>query len=145
VRCVFAFDALRAKNHRRLQQFIKKRGFFVHQTQNVGANFRQTLSAKFPVQIARCAFEFFIRESFLEPDNLVVDNIRRGNQNHQNPFVRKIDKLDMLQAVASQRRRNDNTDIIRKSRKKLRGFFHQFIRGFRQIVFAYSEFIVYQT
>ena len=69
-----------------------------------------------------------------------MNGIRRGNQNHQNSLIGKIDEFDVPKAILRQTGRDDDADFIGKRGEKLRSFFHQTIR--RVFVFADSQLTI---
>jgi hypothetical protein len=66
--------------------------------------------------------------------DLVVDNVGRGDQHDENAIVRQLKKFNVLQALVGERRRNDNANILRKSRKNVRGLLHQAFGGVAALI-----------
>ena len=56
--------------------------------------------------------EFLLRETDIQPNDPVMDDVRRRNQHDEDPIVAKVDEFDMLQAVAGQAGRDHDAYII---------------------------------
>jgi len=64
-----------------LKQFVKQGLFLVHEKHYLSTDLGQTLSRKFPVQVIGGAFQFLLRKRHVQPNYLVMNNIRCGDQN----------------------------------------------------------------
>src|SRR5712691_9855928 len=123
----FAYEAAFAKQHRVAQEAIVKRLLLAHQRDDFGANRQQTLAAKLSVQVASCLIQFVLAKIFVETNYFILNDVRPGDEHHEDALVRQSQKLDVLQTVLSKWRPHDYPDIFRQQRQDVRRSLHQTI------------------
>src|ERR1019366_1368417 len=112
-----------------LQQAVVENLVRLQALENFQADGAEGPAMELGVEEIRRLVKLLLDELVIEPDHAVFHQVGLGDNDDQHAAVRQIDKLDVLQQLFLQRRRQNQSHVARNLRESARGFNHQALQA----------------
>src|SRR5918911_1216598 len=120
-----ALDAALEQQDGVAQQTVVERLLLAHQRQDLRADGLQGLARELRVQVARGRLKLLVRQTLVDADDLVLDDVGGEHQHDEDAPVGERQKLYVFESAVGHRRRDDDADVLRQLREDVRDLLHQ--------------------